>query len=43
MKCEHDWVEVVTYKQIYRICVLCNEKNVKQDEKWVIQVSGNMI
>ncbi len=32
--CTHDWVEVLTYKQIYRHCILCNSKEVKEGEEW---------
>jgi len=42
-QCLHDWVEVVTYKQIYRTCIVCNEKNVKNGDKWEIRVSDNLI
>jgi len=42
-ECEHDWVDVVTYKQIYRICVMCNEKNIKNGDKWELHVRDNMI
>jgi len=42
-QCLHDWVEVVTYKVIYRTCILCNEKNVKNGENWEIRASDNMI
>ena len=32
LDCEHDWVEVVTYKEIYRQCVVCSNKEVKGED-----------
>lgn len=33
--CNHDWVEVITYKEIYRQCVTCTVKEIKDDnDEW---------
>jgi len=42
-ECLHDWVEVITYKIIYRTCILCNEKNVKHGDRWEIETASNLI
>ena len=35
--CNHyeSWVEVITYREIYRHCVKCNKREVQKDGKWI--------
>jgi len=40
---DHDWVDVITYKQIYRHCIRCTEKQIKVGENYEVQVSSDIL
>ena len=43
-KCEEcEYVEVVTHKISYRQCIICNNKQVRVNNRWEVIVGSNVI
>lgn len=40
---DHEWVQVITFKEVYRTCIRCTEKQNKVGENWEVRVSSDIL